>query len=229
MAKISIIVPTLNAAPALRHSLPPLAEFRVLDLVCEVIFVDGGSQDATAAIAEAAGAVLVRAERGRGSQLAAGAEAARGDWLLFLHADTVLQPGWDAALRCFLEDSANLRRAACFRLRLDDDRRGARCVAWMANLRSRLLGLPYGDQGLLIARDFYRRLGGFQALPLMEDVDLVRRIGRNRIVVLDATALTSAERYRRDGYWLRPLRNQLCLLLWFLGMPIQRIMRIYYR
>ncbi len=229
MARVSIIIPTLNAAEGLRRSLPPLAEFGALDLIREVILADGGSADETPGIAEAAGAVLVPSEVGRGTQLAAGADAAGGDWLLFLHADTVLQPGWDAAVRTFIGDSANARRAAYFRFALDDARPGARRIAWLANKRSRVLGLPYGDQGLLIARDFYRRLGGFRPLPLMEDVDLVRRIGRRRLVMLDALAITSAERYRRGGFWRRPVRNQFCLLLWFLGVPVSAILWIYNR
>lgn len=229
MAKISIVIPTLDAAAQLRRSLPPLAEFEALDLLREVVIADGGSSDETAAIAEAAGAVFLTAEKGRGRQLAAGAEAARGDWLLFLHADTALQPGWDRAVRDFIGDEDNLRRAGYFRLALDDKRLGARRIAWLANLRSRLFGLPYGDQALLISRSFYRQLGGFRPLDLMEDVDLVRRIGRTRLTMLDSVAVTSAERYRHGGFWHRPLRNQFCLLLWLLGMPVERISRLYYR
>ncbi len=229
MARLSIVIPTLDAAAWLRCSLSPLAAFRALDLIREVILADGGSADETPAIAEAAGARLIRAEAGRGSQLAAGAAAARGDWLLFLHADTVLPAGWDDAVRRFIADPANARRAACFRFALDDSRFAARRVALLANLRCRLFGLPYGDQGLLIARDFYGELGGFRPLPLMEDVDLVRRIGRRRLAMLDPAAVTSAARYRRDGFWLRPLRNQLCLVLWFLGVPAHIVKRIYER
>lgn len=229
MAKVSIVIPTLNAAAALRRSLPPLAEFHVLDLLREVVVADGGSTDRTAAIAEAAGAVFVTAEKGRGTQLAAGAQAARGEWLLFLHADTMLQPGWDRAVRDFVEDPENRGHAGYFRFALDDKSMGARRIEWLANLRSRLFGLPYGDQGLLISTALYRHLGGFRPLALMEDVDLVRRIGRRRLHMLNVTAVSSADRYRRDGFWLRPIRNQLCLLLWFLGVPLNRIMRLYYR
>ncbi len=229
MARLSIVIPTLNAAAWLRCSLPPLAAFRALDLIREVILADGESGDETPAIAEAAGARLVRAEAGRGSQLAAGAAAARGDWLLFLHADTVLPASWDDAVRAFIADPANARRAACFRFALDDSRFAARRIAWLTNLRGRLFGLPYGDQGLLIAREFYEELGGYPPLPLMEDVDLVRRIGRRRIAMLDPAAVTSAARYRRDGFWLRPLRNQLCLVLWVLGVPAHIVKRIYER
>lgn len=229
MGRVSIIIPTLDAAEALHSSLPPLAEFAALDLIREVIVADGGSADETPAIAEAAGARFVQAEKGRGMQLAAGADAARGDWLLFLHADTVLQPGWDRAVRDFIGEDDNLRRAGYFRFALDDGRLGARRIQWLANLRARVLGLPYGDQGLLISRGFYRQLGGFRPLALMEDVDLARRIGRGRLRMLAAVAVTSAERYRRDGFWLRPMHNQFCLFLWFIGVPLKRIMRIYYR
>lgn len=227
MSRISIVILTLNAAAALRHSLPPLAAFGALGLIREVILADGGSTDETAAIAEAAGGRMVVTDLGRGMQLAAGADVAQGDWLLFLHADTALSPGWDDAVRTFIAEPENVRHAACFRLAFDDSRHGARRIAWLANLRSRVLGLPYGDQGLLISRDFYRALGGFRSIPLMEDVDLARRIGRRRLAMLDAVATTSAARYRRDGFWLRPARNLFCLTLWFLGVPPRAILWLY--
>ena len=87
--------------------------------------------------------------------------------------------------------------------------------------------MPYGDQGLLIERAFYRQLGGFHALPLMEDVDFVRRIGRHQLVVLDADAITSAARYERDGWFARPMRNLGCLALYFAGLPPTVIRRLY--
>ncbi|MBL8673503.1 MAG: glycosyl transferase family 2, partial [Rhodospirillales bacterium] len=98
-------------------------------------------------------------------------------------------------------------------------------VAW----RGRALGMPYGDQGLLIKRSFYDRVGGYRPLPLMEDVDLVRRIGRRRLVALDVDAVTSAARYERDGWTLRPMRNLLCLSLFLLGVAPARIARLYGR
>ena len=97
----------------------------------------------------------------------------------------------------------------------------------LANWRARKLGLPYGDQGLLISRGFYDALGGYRPLVLMEDVEFVRRIGRRRLVGLDAVALTSAARYRRGGYLARPLRNAACLGLYFLGLPPPLIARLY--
>ena len=187
----------------------------------------GGSSDETAEIAEAAGCMLLAASRGRGKQLAAGAGAARGEWLLFLHADTVLRAGWDVAVRAFIDDPVNARRAGYFRFALDDPGFAARRIERLVDLRCRKLGLPYGDQGLLMSREFYNELGGFKPIALMEDVDLVRRVARRRLVMLGATATTSAARYRRGGFWLRPIRNQFCLLLWFLGVPVRLIARIY--
>ena len=118
-------------------------------------------------------------------------------------------------------------RAGYFDLALDDEapaaRRLERVVAW----RCRALGLPYGDQGLLIARGLYDAVGGFAPIPLMEDVDLARRLGRHRLAPIAAQAVSSARRYRRDGYLRRSLRNLLCLSLYFAGVSPARIARLY--
>jgi len=218
---LDIVIPTLNAARTLPATLAALGS------AAGVIVADGGSTDGTAALAHAAGAHVVTAPRGRGPQLAAGVAAGTAPWVLALHADTRLAPGWRAAVARHMDEPANDERAGYFRLRFDSAaplaRRWERAVAW----RSRALGLPYGDQGLLIARRFYEDLGGFRPLPLMEDVDLVRRIGRRRLVALDADAVTSAARYERDGWWLRPARNLLCLSLYAAGLPPRLIRRLY--
>ena len=146
---------------------------------------------------------------------------------MFLHADTRLSRGWARAAGRHAGDPRNRERAAVFRLAFDDKAPQARRVAGLANWRARVLGLPYGDQGLLISRSFYEGLGGYRPLVLMEDVDLVRRIGRRHLAHLEATALTSAARYRRDGWWRRPARNLLVLALYFLGVPPVRLRRLY--
>ena len=174
------------------------------------------------AIAREAGAQIVASERGRGAQLAKGAAAARGDALLFVHADTRLSPGWRALADHHLASS---QRPACFRLKLDDAAWQARLIERAVSLRTRLAGLPYGDQGLLVSRDAYDAAGGFRPLVLMEDVDLLRRLAKP--VILDGDALTSADRWRRDGWVRRSVRNLTCLSLWRLGVSPDRIARIY--
>jgi rSAM/selenodomain-associated transferase 2 len=226
-APLSIIIPTLDAAAGLPATFAALAEARSADLGYEVLVVDGGSADDTLGLARAQGARIVASPRGRGVQLAGGGAAAGGDWLLFLHADTRLAKGWSAAVLGFIADPVNRARAAYFRFRLDDPSSAARRIEAGVAWRCRRLGLPFGDQGLLLSAALYRELGGFRPVPLMEDVDMVRRLGRRRLVALAADAVTSAARYRADGYIARPLRNVGCLALYFLGVPPRCLLRLY--
>ena len=218
---LTIVVPTLNAAP----SLPVTFESCAAWSGAERIVADGGSTDGTPALAETLGARVVTAPRGRGTQLAAGAAAARGDWLLFLHADTRLAPGWTAAARAHTEAAPD--SAAYFAFALDDPSPRARRLERMVAWRCRALALPYGDQGLLIRRALYDAVGGYRPLPLMEDVDLVRRLGRRRLTALPVPAVTSAARWRSGGWTRRSARNLACLSLWFLGVPPAVIKRLY--
>jgi len=224
---ISVVIPALDAEPVLPATLAALAPGRAVGVVGEVIVVDGGSSDTTAEIAARAGATVVSAPRGRGAQLAAGAAVAKGEWLLFLHADTVLAAEWPGAARTFMARPGADGCAAAFRLALDDADPRARRIEVLARWRGRSLGLPYGDQGLLISRTLYDALGGYRPLPLMEDVDLARRLGRRRLVEMDAAAVTSAARYRSGGWWLRPARNLALLGLYFLGVPPAMLRRLY--
>jgi rSAM/selenodomain-associated transferase 2 len=221
---ISVVIPTLDAADELPGTLAALTGARVIR---EIIVSDGGSRDDTVAIAEGAGARVVAGPRGRGTQLIAGVAVATGEWLLFLHADCRLGPGWEEAAGDFIAKPGISGQAGYFIFALDDPdpaaRRLERVVAW----RCHVLGLPYGDQGLLIARSLYDSVGGYAPLPLMEDVDLVRRIGPRRLRALDGTATTSAVRYRRDGYLARLLRNLACLALYYLGLPPRLIAKLY--
>ena len=226
-APVSVVIPTLEAADRIGPCLGALGEAVMEGVIHEVIIADGGSADAIAEVAEAAGARLVTAPRGRGAQLAAGARAARGSWLLFLHADTVLAPGWGAAVLAHVRTRPE--RAGYFALRFDTQGPMARIVAGWANLRAALFALPYGDQGLLISRALYDQAGGYRPIPLMEDVALVRRIGRRRLALLGAAAVTSAARYGADGWLRRGWRNLTTLALYFLGVAPERLARRYER
>ncbi len=231
-AGLSIVIPALNEAARLPATLAALSmpdgggdapEWGAT----EIVVSDGGSRDGTAATAQEAGARVVTGAQGRGAQLAAGAEAARGGWLLFLHADTRPGPGWRAAADAFAADPANRERAGYGRFRLDDPHPRARRLEARVAWRCRRLGLPYGDQGLLIARDFYRALGGYRPMPLFEDVDLARRIGRRRLVPLEFDAVTSADRFAQAGYRRRSARNLALFSLYLLGAPPAWLARLY--
>lgn len=227
---ISVIIPTLNAENGLTKTLASLVPATVQGLIREVIIVDGGSRDGTMDIADVAGAHFIRAERGRGTQLDAGAKAARSNWLLFLHADTVLEPGWEQEAQAFIERVDAGERpmaAAAFRFALDDYGMKPRLLESMVGLRCAVFRFPYGDQGLLLPRNLYQTVGGYRPLPMMEDVDLVRRLGRRRMVMFRTSAVTSAIRYKRDGYLSRALRNLSCVLLYYLRVPPKTIVRLY--
>lgn len=220
MKGLSVVIPTLDAAATLSACLEAIAG-------CAVIVADGGSGDATIAIAERGGARVVRADRGRGPQLIAGAALAPSDWLLFLHADTVLEAGWRAEVGTFVAEADNAKRAAVFAFALDDGSPQARRLERLVRWRGRALGLPYGDQGLLIHRRLYDAIGGYRPLAIMEDVDLVRRIGRARLVELDTRAVTNGKRWRREGWLRRSGRNIGCLALYFAGVPSRYLVRLY--
>ena len=237
---VSVVVPTLDeeqALPALLQDLRELAQGRTWrsgddptrppqpDI--EVVVADGGSTDRTVAIAEAAGARVVHASRGRGHQLRAGAAAARGGWLLFLHADVRLPRSHGRVAFPVLEGT-DRRVAWWFPLRIDAPGLAYRLIELGTSLRSRLLGLPYGDQGLLIHRALYDATGGYDAVPLMEDVILVRRLHRwGRLRALHLPLAVSARRWQRDGVLRRTLRNWGVLARWMLGASPESLARRY--
>lgn len=182
-------------------------------LLTEVIFADGGSTDDTAQIAEEVGAAFLPTLKGRGNQMAAAAHVARGDWLLFLHSDCVLGRDWQDAITRQLP---NPDQAAYFKLKFDEATIPARTVAGWANFRSRWLGLPYGDQGLLISRRLYERIEGYPEIPLMEDVAIARKL-RGKLTALSVPIETSAEKYRHDGWLKRSFLNFGTLIRYLSG------------
>ncbi|RVV99571.1 glycosyltransferase [Mesobaculum littorinae] len=223
-APLSIVIPTLNAADALAAASVPLVEGVSEGLVREMVVADGGSTDATRRVAEDLGAAWVPGPAGRGGQIARGVAAARGDWLLILHADCHLPRGWTDSVARHMGQSPE--RAGYFRLAFRATGLPPRLVAGWANLRAARLGLPYGDQGLLIARDVLARAGGVPDLPLMEDVALARAL-RGRLSPLDATITTSAERYLAEGWLRRGGRNLGLLARYLAGADSDELARAY--
>lgn len=220
--EVSVVIPTLNAEECLPRTLAALHRMRV-------VVIDGGSSDRTREIAAAERAMVLTTKRGRGVQLAEGARLISTPWLLFLHADTVPGSGWRDEVRRFISSEDSGGKAAAFRFALDDASPQARRLERLVSWRCRVLALPYGDQDLLIHRKLYDEIGGYRALPLMEDVDIVRRIGSRRLALLETPACTSARRWQRDGWSVRSGHNLLCLALHFAGLSSGYIARVYDR
>lgn len=224
---ISVVIPTLQSEHGLVRTLSSLLEATMRGMVRDVIVVDGGSTDMTLSIAEDAGCEILSATGTRGSQLDAGARTAKGPWLLFLHADTALEPGWDAEAFGFIRQGSD-KRAATFRFALDHRSWAARRTEFVYRMRNSMLAIPYGEQGLLVSKAQYERVGGFRDLPLMEDVEIVSRLKRaGGLTHLAARAVTSAARYRRDFDAKRPLRNMSLLTLYGLGVSPEKLARLY--
>ena len=231
---VSIVIPVLHDAAELERLLDGLLRQlpagSTRSAGCEVIVVNGDAADGAVRLLQARFAAVrwTSAEPGRARQMNAGARLASGAWLLFLHADTCPAPGWLDEIRRIDPDPLAAGGALRLTLRSRDWRARVveRGVAW----RVRWLGLPYGDQGIFVRRAVFEQLGGYRPLPLMEDVDLVRRLRRRgRMACLQVPILTSARRWERDGWTRRTVLNLLLLAGYAAGVPPVRLARAYYR
>ena len=218
VCRLSVIVPTLDEERCLAHTLAEIGNSSGE----EILVVDGGSADATVSLAREAGARCLQSPAGRAAQMNAGAAAARGEILLFLHADTLLPSDYRHHVEAVLRRPGVV--AGAFRLAFDDPRRSLRLIAAGANVRSKILQQPYGDQALFLRRETFETLGGFRELPVMEDYDFVRRLrARGRIAIAPAHVTTSSRRWLRHGVWRTTLTHQRMLLGRHLGVSFERL------
>lgn len=221
-ATISIIIPTLNEAGNIKEAIATTQPSTNI----EIIVVDGGSQDGTVEIAQSLGVTVISSSPGRASQMNAGAVAASGDILLFLHADTHLPPKFDVLIRAALQKPAIV--AGAFALRIDASLLSLRWVEWGVNWRSHFLQMPYGDQAIFLTKEVFQQIGGFPELPIMEDFELMRRLKRTgKIVIVPVPVVTSARRWLQKGVFKTTLINQIVIIAYFLGVSPEQIYSWY--
>ncbi|NEP00594.1 MAG: glycosyltransferase family 2 protein [Symploca sp. SIO2E9] len=221
-SQISIIIPVLNEASKIAET---LANAQNASNV-EVIVVDGGSQDQTVAISLSSGAKVLSSPAGRAGQMNAGALAANGEILLFLHGDTRLPKGFDTLIRQAIASPDTI--AGAFELRIDAHLRGLWLIEKIVNARSRWFSMPYGDQAIFLKNIVFKEIGGFPCLPIMEDFELMRRLrGLGKIAIVSAAVLTSGRRWQKLGVLKTTLINQLIIIGYFLGVPLKILVRCY--
>ena len=223
--RVSVVIPALDEAANLAALLPALAAALP---AADVIVADGGSADGTPEMVARAGAArLVTAPRGRARQMNAGARAARGDVLLFLHADTRLPPGAGPAIAAALADPRVV--GGRFDVRFDNGAPAFRMIAALMNLRSRWSGISTGDQAIFVRRRVFESLGGYADIPLMEDVELTRRLKRaGRLAALRLPVTTAARKWEREGVVRTILLMWTLRLLYACGVPPRRLHGWYY-
>jgi rSAM/selenodomain-associated transferase 2 len=220
---LSVVIPTLDEAAALPSLLEDLRELGVAP--DQVVVADAGSRDDTVAVAAAAGTRVIRAPRGRARQLNAGARSSRGEWLLFLHADSRVGADARDAVRQVLAGMLPVQ-AAVFRFAIDLPPVWRRLIEAGQVIRERWFGLSYGDQGLLVRRECFEAVGGFPELSLMEDVVMIRRLRRRfGVARLPAAVVTSGRRYRQRGVLRTGLAHVLLITLFAAGVSPARLIR----
>ncbi|MDZ7950913.1 TIGR04283 family arsenosugar biosynthesis glycosyltransferase [Nostoc sp. DedQUE09] len=223
-AKISIIIPAINEAGNIKKAIATTQA----NLNIEVIVVDGGSSDDTVAIAQSLNVKVISSSPGRAVQMNAGAVAASGEILLFLHADTGLPKGFDEMIRTALQQPGTV--AGAFKLRIDASLLSLRWVELGVNVRSHFYQMPYGDQAIFLTKKVFQQIGGFPELPIMEDFELMRRLKRiGRVVIIPTPVVTSARRWLQKGVFKTTLLNQIVIIAYLLGISPERICSWYRR
>ena len=220
--ELSVVIPALNEACSLNETLAAVGRVRGS---LEVIVVDGGSEDETIEIARRHHALVIRAERGRGAQMHAGACAASGRALWFLHADTLAPADAAERIRVALGDPATV--GGNFGIRFDGDQRAARFLSWLYP-QLRRLGLAYGDSGIFARSDAYELIGGFKPYPVFEDLDFICRLGRaGRVTLLPSVVTTSSRRFENRSFAWTFARWATMQLLYWAGVHPRTLARLY--
>ena len=226
MTKISIIIPTLNEA----NNLPLLlSDLSIIQKEGEILIVDCGSKDKTINVAKLYGAKLYKSrERNRGLQLDLGAKKSNGEWLMFLHADSRLTYDWFAKTKAVLKKDKN--NIYYFKFKINDEKKIYRVLEILVNFRSKYLRQPYGDQGLIIHRSIYLKNHGFRKIPLMEDIDFLRRLKNKKYLKqLNLPIFTSSRKWERTNIFLQALRNWKFRRRWLKGESTKSIYSDYYK
>jgi len=226
LSKISIIIPTINEADNLPLLLSDLSSIQKEG---EIIIVDSGSEDKTIDVANIYGAkVFLSKERNRGLQLNLGAKNSKGDWLIFLHADTRLTHDWFRKINSFLKGNKN--NIYYFKFKINHKKIIYRVLEILVNFRSKYFKQPYGDQGLIIHRTTYFKNNGFRKIPLMEDVDFLRRLNQKKdLKQLNLPIFISSRKWEKTNIFLQALKNWKFRRRWLKGESTKSIYSDYYK
>jgi len=226
LSKISIIIPTINEASNLPLLLSDLSSIQKEG---EIIIVDSGSEDKTIDVANIYGAkVFISKERNRGLQLDIGAKNSKGEWLIFLHADTRLTHDWFEKINSFLKGNKN--SIYYFQFKINNKKIIYRVLEILVNFRSKFFKQPYGDQGLIIHRTTYFKNNGFRKVPLMEDVDFLRRLNKKKdLKQLNLPIFISSRKWERTNIFLQAIKNWHFRRRWLKGESLKSIYSDYYK
>lgn len=223
---ISIILPVLNEAGSINDAISSLRGLRP-DAAIEIIVVDGDPRGGTIGTIRDKGTITAIGEKGRARQMNCGASLASGDILLFLHADTLLPVDALAHVKAAMDDDRSV--AGAFDLGIDSERRVFRITEKYVALRTRVTRVPFGDQAIFIRKDYFNKIGGYSDIPLMEDVELMRRIRKrgDKIIIIPEKVMTSARRWEQEGVLRCTLRNWALQLSYALGVRPERLIKWY--
>ena len=220
--KVSIIIPTFNEESCLGHTLEHIQQLSPY----EVIISDGGSNDKTFEIAKNFTEKLVTGPTGRAVQMNTGARIATGDIFLFLHADSRIDPNSYEKMLFFMTHSEKIGGA--FSLHIDSEKRNLRLIAWLANIRSKYLGMTYGDQAFFVRKPIFQNMNGFSEFPICEDIDFFKRLRKlGSVILLNEKVFTSPRRWNKEGVWFTTFRNILIAILFELRFPLSTLTKWY--